>query len=126
MKKARNFAESIGYAWNGINYTFRTQRNARIHGVLAVGVLAGAWFFRISRTELLVLILTIMLVIALEIVNTAVETVVNLCTSDYHPVAEKAKNAAAGAVLLAAFGAVVEGIIIFGPKAYGFLFFTNR
>lgn len=116
MQKQNKFIKSFVCGMKGIGITFQTQRNARIHAVCAAGVLWAAWYFQVSITELLVLIITIVIVIMAETINTALETVVNMFTADYHPLAKKAKDIAAGAVLLAAFGAVVEGIMIFGPK----------
>lgn len=114
--KSRNVRESFGYAVRGIIYTWKTQRNMRIHSFCALGVLVGAWFFKVSKNELLVLILTSFMVIAAEMINTAVETVVDMFTDQYHPLAEISKNVAAGMVLITAISAVIIGIIIFAPK----------
>lgn len=118
IKKSRNFWESLGFAVDGILYSYRTQRNIRIHSFLALGIIFGAGFFRVSVLEFLVLIMTIVMVIALEIVNTAIETVVDMYTEEYLPLAKIAKNVAAGAVLLASLGAVIVGLVIFGPRVW--------
>jgi diacylglycerol kinase len=78
-------------------------------------VLAGL-YFKIERTEWLVMTLVAALVLSAEAMNTAVEFVVDLVSPDYHPLAGKAKDVAAAAVLLAAFGAIIVGLIIFLPK----------
>lgn len=122
MKKTGKDPLGFKFALRGIFETIRTERNARVHLVCAAVVLLAGWFFRISRNEWLVLVLTISAVITAEIVNTAVELTVDLYTPRYHPLAEKAKNAAAGAVLVSAIGAVAVGLIIFGPKLWGLLF----
>ncbi|ATW27319.1 diacylglycerol kinase family protein [Candidatus Formimonas warabiya] len=118
VKKSRNFWESLGFAGDGILYSLRTQRNMRIHGLFTLGVLLAALYFHISTTELLILLLTILMVVTLEMINTAVETVVDMYTEEYLLLAKVAKNVAAGAVLLASFGAVIIGAIIFGPKVW--------
>ena len=83
----------------------------QIHCVATVlVVLAGIWL-GLSKTEW-----CICLILGLELVNTAVEAVVDLASEDYHPLAKKAKDTAAGAVLIAAMAAAVIGVIIFGPK----------
>jgi diacylglycerol kinase (ATP) len=122
IKKSRNFWESLGFATDGILYSIRTQRNIRIHSVFALGIVFAAILFHVSRQELLILVLTIVLVITLEIINTAVEAVVDLYTEEYLPLARIAKNVAAGAVLLASLGAIVIGGIIFGPRVWQLLF----
>lgn len=122
MKKTGKDLLGIKFAVRGILETIRTERNARIHLVCAAVVILAGCFFRVSKNEWLVLMLTISAVITAEVINTAVESTVDLYTSRYHPLAEKAKNAAAGAVLVTAIGAVVVGLIIFGPKLWGLFF----
>jgi len=121
IKKSRNFWESLGFAVDGILYSFRTQRNIRIHSFFALGIIVASGFFHVSSLELIVLIMTILMVISLEIVNTAIETVVDMYTDEYLPLAKIAKNVAAGAVLLASLGAVIIGGVIFGPKVWQLL-----
>ena len=109
---------SFAFAFAGVAYLFRTQRNARIHllaGVLACGV--GAWL-RISRAEWAVVLLTIALVLALEGLNTALEAVVDLASPEIHPLAKVAKDVGAGMVLIAAVAAVGVGLVIFGPPLW--------
>src|SRR4051812_8018731 len=93
---------SFQYAFAGVAYLFRTQRNARIH--LAIGVVActlGFWL-RITRVEWAVVVFTIALVVILEGVNTALEATVDLACPRYHPLAKIAKDVCAGMVLVAA------------------------
>lgn len=97
------------HALNGIAHAWRTQRNLRIQavcGVLAIVVFAA---LRVSPLALAVLALTIAVVLAFEVMNTALEALVDLVSPQIHPLAKAAKDAAAGAVLIAAGGAVVVG-----------------
>jgi diacylglycerol kinase len=121
IKKARNFWECLGFAVNGIIYSVRTQGNIRIHIMFALGTFIAAGLFHVSQAEFLILVLTIVLVITLEIINTAVETVVDMYTEEYLPLAKISKDVAAGAVLLASLGAVIIGGIIFGPKVWALI-----
>lgn len=88
----------------------------QIHCVATVlVVLAGIWL-GLSKAEWCICLILFGLILGLELVNTAVEAVVDLASEDYHPLAKKAKDTAAGAVLIAAIAAAVIGVIIFGPK----------
>lgn len=91
----------------------RTQPNMRIHILATLVVLAGAILLGVSRVELAILLLTIALVLVAEMINTAIESTVDLITQEYHEKAKVAKHVAAGAVLLAAVGAVFVGYLIF-------------
>lgn len=87
----------------------------RIHLLITAIVLALGLFLGLSRVDWLFLLLAIALVLVAEMLNTAVEVVVDLVSPDFHPLAGRAKDVAAGAVLLAALHAVVAGVLIFGP-----------
>lgn len=114
--RAVTLLSSFRYAFEGIAYLFRTQRNAQIHAAVSfIIVLLGA-AFQISRAEWLAIVLVIMIVLGAEGANTAIEAVVDLASPSYHPLAKIAKDVAAGTVLLAALGAVVVGVIIFLPR----------
>lgn len=109
---------SFYFAFAGLAYLFRTQRNARIHAI--IGVLAcalGAWL-RIARVEWAVLIFTIALVLILEGLNTAVEAAIDLASPQIHPLAKAAKDLAAGMVLIAAIASVAVGLLILGPPLW--------
>lgn len=117
----KGLLKSFGYAAKGIAHAVLTGRNMRIHITFTVymfSCLAFFDFFTLSRTELAVLMLTCALVISAEAFNTAIERCVDLVTKEYKPLAEKAKDAAAGAVLLAALFAVGVGIAIMGKGEY--------
>lgn len=104
-------------AWAGIRATVVGQRNMRFHVAVAVAVLALGILLGVSRVEFAVLVLTIALVLAVETINTAIEAVVDLLTEgEHHPLAGLAKDAGAGAVLIASIGAVVIGALIFADE----------
>lgn len=113
--------ESFRYAFKGLADAIRTQANMRIHLVATAVVLPAAWLFRISAAEWLALILAIGLVLCAEAFNTALEYLTDLVSPHQHPLAGKAKDAAAAAVMLAAFTAVAVGGIIFLPRIFRFL-----
>ena len=92
----------------------------KIHIISAMAVLIACFFFDISKAEFLALAITITMVITAELVNTAVEAVVDLNTNYYHPLAKVAKNTAAGAVLVTAINALLVGYIVFWDKLSNF------
>jgi diacylglycerol kinase (ATP) len=108
--------ESFNYATEGILHALRTQRNMRIHLLLAVGVLAAAVALDVDRFELISLILAIGFVLVAEMVNTAVESAVDLATTSFDPMAKLAKDIAAGAVLISSIIAVAVGYLVFSGK----------
>lgn len=111
--EVRKLIDSFNYAINGLLYALRTQRNMRIHFGFAMLALLLSVLFNVSKVELLILFFTISLVIITEMINTAVEAVVDLYTRRYHPLARIAKNVAAGAVFFAAINAIIVGYLIF-------------
>jgi diacylglycerol kinase (ATP) len=113
--RAATLLLSFRYAFAGLAYLLWTQRNAKIHIVLGVAAVGLGFLLRIERAEWLALVLTIVLVLAAEGVNTAVEAAVDLASPAYHPLAKVAKDVAAGTVLLTAIGAVIVGLILFLP-----------
>lgn len=112
MKKD-NFFEAWGNATNGIIYSATTQRNIRIQLVLAVIVMVLSLFYGLNTAEFLCLLFAVFMVIFAELINTAIETVVDLFVDVYHPKAKISKDVAAGAVVLAACNALVVGYFIF-------------
>lgn len=115
MKEWRRLARSFSYALAGIAHTVKTERNMRFH--LAAGLLAllAAWWLEISREDVLLVFFSIALVFSLELVNTAIEEAVDLASPEKHAKAKAAKDAAAGAVLVAAILSVIIGLVVFGP-----------
>jgi len=114
----RNRISSFRYAFQGLSDLFRHQPNARIHLLAAVLAVALGFYYHISRMEWIALSICITLVLALEALNTALEYLTDLVSPDFHPLAGKAKDVAAAAVLLAAAGAVVVGLLIFIPHLF--------
>lgn len=109
---------SFGHAFAGLVYALRTQRNARIHAAAAIVVGALAGWLRVSTIELGVLALTVGLVFAGELFNTALEATVDLLSPEYHARAKVAKDVAAGAVLVLSLSAVAAGLAILGPPLW--------
>ena len=109
--------ESFNYAIEGVVHVLRTQRNMRIHFALAVAVLAVAVAVGVSKLELIALLLAIAFVLVAEMINTAVEGVIDVSTTAFDPMAKLAKDIAAGAVLIASVNAVAIGYLVFAGKA---------
>jgi len=117
--KAKSLAASFAYAVAGIKYCFLTQRNMRIHTLIAVFTVFLAWQLRFSNIEFLILVITIISVLVAEMINTAIETIVDMVSPQYHPLAKIAKNVAAGAVLTTATASVIVGYILFFHRLFG-------
>lgn len=113
--KAKNLPASFRCAVCGLADAWRSERNMRIHAVAAVLVVAAGVHFALERIEWLFLFSAIFLVVTMEMLNTALERVVDLFTREYHPLAKAAKNAAAGAALLASFYALLVAFFVFYP-----------
>ncbi|AIS52183.1 diacylglycerol kinase [Thermoanaerobacter kivui] len=111
--RSRNLIDSFNYAIEGILHAFKTQRNMKIHFIIAIFVLAFCLFFNLSRVEFVVILLTISLVLVSEMINTAIETTVDIIVKGYNPLAKIAKNVAAGAVLVSSVNAVIVAYLIF-------------
>jgi diacylglycerol kinase (ATP) len=110
---------SFGYAFAGVWYFVRTQRNAQIHLIVGACAVALGAALGLERWEWLSLVLVIALVLAAEGVNTAIEAAVDVATSTHHPLAKIAKDVAAGTVLICAVAAVIVGCIVFLPHLVG-------
>lgn len=107
------FWSSFHYAFSGILYAARTQPNMRVHLVIAALVLLATLLLHLERAYVALIVMAIALVLALELLNTAVEAVVDLLTVVHHPLAKTAKDAAAGAVLVGTIGAAIVGYLAF-------------
>ncbi len=114
--------DSFRYAFAGLSYALRTQRNTRIHLAIAVLVVAMGLWLQIPLTQWSVLALTIGVVLVGEMLNTVAETLVDLISPGYHPLAKVVKDVTAGAVLLTAIISVVVGLLILGPPLWTRLF----
>lgn len=109
----RNFILSFLYALIGIVKAFKEQRNVRIQLCCAIAAIAAGFYFNILIIEWIVIFVMIALVLALELINTAIENLVNLVTTERLPLAGKIKDIAAGAVLIAASVSIIVGFLIF-------------
>ena len=116
--RSRNLAESFRFACAGLWYALRTQRNTRIHLAIAAGAIALGLWLGLSYTQWAVLALTIGFVLVSEMLNTVAETLVDLVSPGYHPLAKVIKDVTAAAVLLGAIIAVVVGLLILGPPLW--------
>jgi diacylglycerol kinase (ATP) len=114
---ASNLFVSFKYAWSGIVYAFQTQRNFRVHVIVGTLAICLGVFLHLSPVEMAVIGLTIGLVLVMELLNTAIESVVDLTVKQaYHELAKIAKDCAAAAVLVSALAAVlVAGILLLPP-----------
>lgn len=108
--------KSFVFAFQGIFESMKTERNLQIHFTVAVIVVFFGFFFKLSTVEWLFVLLAIAGILTLELLNTAVERVVDLATDQVHPLAKQAKDFAAGAVLIYAIFSVIIGLLIFVPK----------
>lgn len=113
--------KSFGYAFEGIFTGIRKERNMMIHCLMMGCVVIAGMIFHISVIEWCICLVLFGLILSLELVNTAVEAVVDLVTEEKKPLAKIAKDTAAGAVLIAAIMAAAAGLVIFIPKAWEIL-----
>ena len=109
---------SFYFAFAGLAYLFRTQRNARIHLIFGTAACALGLWLGISRVEWAVLVFTIALVLIMEGLNTAIEAAIDLASPQIHPLAKAAKDLAAGMVLIGAMASVAVGLLILGPPLW--------
>lgn len=114
-------ASSFGYAFAGLWWTIKTQRNMRIHCAIGLGVILLGLLLRLSAVELAIVVLAATLVLAAEMLNTVVEAAVDLASPTYHPLAKIAKDVAAGAVLVTALGAAAAGLLVFVPHLWALI-----
>lgn len=112
----RKFLRSFKFAAAGILHCMKTERNFRVHLLMAFIVVVMGVLVELSPVEWFIIIILIGGVLALELVNTALERIVDLVTEDYHPLAKQAKDATAGAVLVFAIASAVIGSFILIPK----------
>ena len=116
MGKKQPLYQSFRYAFEGIFTGIRKERNMKIHCMAMVLVIAAGIILKLSITEWCICLVLFGVILALELVNTAIEAVVDLVTEEYRPLAKLAKDTAAGAVLIASIMAAGTGILIFLPK----------
>lgn len=117
LKKESMF-NSFYYAFSGIVLGFKQERNMQVHFFIMFFVIIFGFLLKISLTEWMICIILFGLVIALEYINTSIESAVDIATSKYHEKAKIAKDTAAAAVLIASLVSVIVGLIIFIPKIF--------
>ena len=115
-QKKNPLYKSFRYAFQGILSGFKKERNMKIHCAAMLLVIVAGIILKISVSEWCICLVLFGLILALELVNTAIEAVVDMVTEEYRPLAKLAKDTAAGAVLIAAIMAAGAGILIFLPK----------
>lgn len=111
--KSTNLLKSFGYAFAGIWYCLRKERNYKVHMIAAICVCILAWYDELNRYQWSILVVTVMSVLMVEMINTAFELVVDMLSPEFHPIAKIIKDVAAGAVLIASISAFVIGILLF-------------
>jgi diacylglycerol kinase len=114
----RSRARSFQHAFAGWGYALRTQPNTWIHAIISLGVIILCAWLRLPPRDIAILIVTMALVWAAELTNTAIEAAIDLASPNYHPIAKAGKDAAAGAVLVTAIGAILTGFLILGPPLW--------
>lgn len=128
--KSRNLIKSFNYAAEGIIYVLRTQRNMKLHFLIAGIVLVLSLFLNLSRLEFIALLFAVTFVLVAELVNTAIEAAIDVVTPTFDPLAMIAKDVAAGAVLISAINAVVVGYLVFftrlSPVSVALLFRVRK
>jgi diacylglycerol kinase len=110
------FLKSINYAWQGIKYCFRSEKNFRIELIVAAIAFLLASIFKVGTNEWLAILFCSAMVLGLEIVNTAIERLSNVVSTSIHPVIKVVKDMAAGAVFLVSIISLIVAGIIFLPK----------
>ncbi|MEI8105728.1 MAG: diacylglycerol kinase [Actinomycetes bacterium] len=115
-RRAPGIFDSFNYAAEGVVHVLRTQRNMRIHFLVATVVLVVALAVNVTKIELIALLISITFVLIAEMLNTAIESTVDIATTSFDPLAKLAKDIAAGAVLIASLNAVAVGYLVFSGK----------
>jgi len=116
--RPKGFVASLNCAIEGVLWAAKTQRHMLIHLLAAVAVLVTALMLRLTLVEFALLALAIILVLFAELMNTALEVVVDLVSPEYHLLARRAKDVAAGAVLVASVGALIMGYLALARFLY--------
>ena len=115
-KIAKDLPTSFLYAAKGLGYAFSTQRNFRIHVGFAIGAFALGFFLGLNKSDLAIMALTATSVLVVELLNTAIESVVDLAIGKrFHPLAQIAKDCSAGAVLVASISSVLIAVLLLFP-----------
>lgn len=116
MSKKRNLTSSFKYAGEGIKEAFKNEPNFRIHIIAAIAATLLGFYFKLSQTEWMILYLTIAIVMVLELVNTAIEAIVDIVSPKFSKLARTAKDVSAAAVLVSSLAALGIGMLLFLPR----------
>lgn len=112
----RKRTKSVGFAFNGLKILIREEHNSRIHLIAAISVVIAGFYLKISTFEWIAIIFAIGLVVALEIINSAIEHIANFVSLEKHDTIKKIKDLSAAGVLVTAITALIIGLIVFIPK----------
>ena len=116
QKGIKKFIHSFEYPIKGLKYAYRNEQNLAVDVGISILVIVASIIFKLSIVEWVVVVFAIGSVLSLELINTAIEAVVDLVTEEYHPLAKVAKDTSAAAVFVIAIVAAIVGLIIFLPK----------
>lgn len=116
LKDKSKFLRSVSHCLDGLSYTIENERNFRIEIAIGIIVLIASFFFNLETWEYIVVLLLICFVLILELLNTALERVVDLYTLEKHPLAKAVKDIASASVLVISFFSAIIGFLIFIPK----------
>ena len=116
--KNNNLLKSFKYAFVGIFTSLKTERNLMIHTAIMILVIISGIILKINKYEWFTCIILFLTVISAELFNTAIEVTIDLVSPKKHPLAKKAKDISAGAVLITAIGSAIIGLWIFIPKIF--------
>ena len=116
MRKMKKIRNSFKYAIEGICTSFKTERNMKIHIFIMILVIIAGIILKINKSEWIICIILFAIVIASELFNTSIETIVDMVMPEKNEKAKIAKDVSAGAVLVVAIGAAIIGLVIFVPR----------
>ena len=115
MDYDKSLTKSFRYALEGFSHAFKFNRNFRIASLIGAIVIGLGLYLQITNFEMIILVVTVLVVLLSEMMNTSIEEVVNLVTNEHRKEARIAKDVAAGMVLVAVLGSVIFGFLIFIP-----------
>lgn len=117
-----SFEQSLSFAINGIKIATKYNRNIRIHFIIAILVFLSCFILKMPMSDVAIIGMIILLVISVELINTAIEEIVDLVTKDYKEEAKIAKDVSAGMVLIVAVGSIAVGFLVFTPHVLKLVF----
>ena len=115
---SKNGLHRFALAFHGLFLFFKKESHALIHSIAAILAISASLYYQIDRSEWMIILLSILFVFVTEIVNTAVEHLCNLITTEWNPKVKAIKDMSAGAVLVAAIGSVIVGVMVFTPYLF--------